>query len=339
MIPLIFTITAILLLTAILDFAMPRTALRQRRTILLLTVCALLLVPALRHTIQQLPTATALDPTTPWLQSSTLPASISTSTFPANLLWLWTIGAAFMLMRLLYRLAAMRRFLHDATPFSQPWLDRAARLTCSQNPTPLPRLFWKPGLGSACTTPSLPPAIALPIEAQQWDDATLKSVLQHEREHLRLGDVWWRLVAEAALALWWWHPLAHRVVKRWQANSECLCDAAVLRAGAEPQHYARTLLRFAEGSRVPSPAFASIGRTTSQLRLRVQTILQDSRQRPIGAISSRLIGWLAMASLTLTILAAPFVCHQTSTTSSSFKEDDLRSEAELRLQANPFPAE
>jgi len=68
-------------------------------------------------------------------------------------------------------------------------------------------------------------------------------VLQHERMHLRRGDALWSLLAELAVALLWFHPLAWLALPRLRLDQELACDERVLRQLPQDEMtYAHTLL-------------------------------------------------------------------------------------------------
>jgi hypothetical protein len=101
----------------------------------------------------------------------------------------------------------------------------------------------------ACVTPMtvgiVAPAVILPADWTNWDDAELSAVITHEEEHVRQRDP---LVAAVTLlnrAIFWFHPLAwwlHREIARL---SEHACDAVVISRGHDRDVYSACLLRFA----------------------------------------------------------------------------------------------
>jgi TonB family protein len=91
------------------------------------------------------------------------------------------------------------------------------------------------------------PAILLPKEAASWDAFRRRVVLMHELAHLQRGDVWANLLAVAARALFWFHPLAWVLSARLRREQELACDDAVLDAGVPAASYADVLLESARG--------------------------------------------------------------------------------------------
>jgi hypothetical protein len=102
----------------------------------------------------------------------------------------------------------------------------------------------------------------------------LRDVLAHEREHIRRRDVLRGIADEVVVALWWFHPLVHRLAAEARTLREEACDDALLASGScAPAHYARTLLRaatFAAG-RTPMGA-AAVAESQHTLLRRVRRI-------------------------------------------------------------------
>jgi len=67
-------------------------------------------------------------------------------------------------------------------------------------------------------------------------------VLLHELAHVKRFDWLSQLVSEAALAMWWFHPLAWIAAARVRHDAELAADDLVLRAGERPSVYAGHLL-------------------------------------------------------------------------------------------------
>jgi beta-lactamase regulating signal transducer with metallopeptidase domain len=143
-------------------------------------------------------------------------------------------------------------------------------------------------------------SILLPAEARAWTDQRLDAVLRHERAHLARGDQWAQLVAGAACAAYWLHPLAW-LAARWAAlERERACDDAVLAAGIDPAAYAATLLDVARHAVSFAPAMAE----RTHLGRRIESILDDdvarrpSRAGAVCAVAATILVTLPLAAIT-----------------------------------------
>jgi beta-lactamase regulating signal transducer with metallopeptidase domain len=248
----------------------------------------------------------------------------------------WLAGAVAMLVRLARRWSGMSTLVresHDPVGSQAQMVHRALSGVRSRGFIPSVRVSSR--VATACVALwKWRPVILLPEQAMGWRASTLRAVLRHEQEHARRGDIWWRLAGEAALALWWWHPLAHAVLRRWTEACEHVCDEAVLKSGVRPQTYARSLLALAGGA-VPTstPAMAFVGRSPSRLRKRVASILSD---HDVGAVSSSWLACFTIGILAVIVVLATTVHLKKENTS---RQALLQTEAQLRLDANPFPAD
>lgn len=116
---------------------------------------------------------------------------------------------------------------------------------------------------------------------ERFDADERRMVLRHELTHLHRGDALWSLVAELALALLWFHPLAWLARPRFRLDQELACDERALRnAPRDEAGYAHTLLHSVGLSPVPA-LIPWLGQ--SQLKERL-TMIQ--RHRP-GALRRR----------------------------------------------------
>lgn len=88
------------------------------------------------------------------------------------------------------------------------------------------------------------PRVALPSDFEQRFTPTQRAlILAHEQVHRERLDNLWNLLACVLAALHWWNPLAWWAARRFRADQELACDAAVLVAHPAGQaDYAQALL-------------------------------------------------------------------------------------------------
>ncbi len=79
-------------------------------------------------------------------------------------------------------------------------------------------------------------------------------VLEHERFHIRRGDLWFRLLAMTALCIHWFNPLVWLAYMLSERDMEMSCDEAVTRKMYTDMRadYAQSLLRFSTGRTLPA---------------------------------------------------------------------------------------
>ena len=132
--------------------------------------------------------------------------------------------------------------------------------------------------------------ILLPLEAMEWDEATLRTTLAHEAAHVREGDFSLQLAAALHLCFFWISPLAWWLRPQLARLSETICDRDAVQSSGDGLGYAQLLLRFANTERTPSGLVAMA--QSAGLRERVERLIVDPeltsafRQRrgqPLGA--------------------------------------------------------
>jgi beta-lactamase regulating signal transducer with metallopeptidase domain len=332
---LLLSLTIALLGVLAVASLVPAQAHGMRRRVLLLGLVVLIGLPMIRWLASSADFAVDLH-----IDSQEVAAADSQ---PSAFDWMtivlacWLLGTFAMILRLFSRwrgMQALVRASEDATDaLSQSRHRLFAGIHGGLAP---PQARVSTHVATACVALwKWKPVILLPEQALAWRPSTLRAVLRHEMEHARRGDLWWRLAGEIALALWWWHPLAHVVVRRWTEACEQVCDDAVLKSGVRPETYARSLLALAGGAVIPTPvpAMAFLGRSPSRLRRRVASILSHHRE---GSANPSWVACMAIGVLALILVFAATIRVQRGDT---VRRAELQTEAQIRLDANPFPAD
>lgn len=165
--------------------------------------------------------------------------------------------------------------------------------------------------------------IFLPESWLTWDETTRDAILHHESEHHRHRDPLLRLIASLAVALHWFHPGVHWMARRFALQCEYACDQRVLQSGISPTRYAEILLHFATAH--PKSRLGLAMAEHSSLESRIRHLLQRPSR---GFIIPAALGLLTCSTgLILTLLGpAP-------------KPAPDSEEIQIRLNANPFPAD
>lgn len=142
------------------------------------------------------------------------------------------------------------------------------------------------------------PRILLPTAAQGWRRERLELVLLHELAHVRRRDLWAQALGVVACCLYWFHPLAWRVAATIGLDREQACDDLVLGARGDANGYARLLVAIADAVRARPPVLAMPMARPSQLTRRLQSLLDESRdRRTVGGRQAAVAALLATAVL------------------------------------------
>lgn len=129
--------------------------------------------------------------------------------------------------------------------------------------------------------------IVFPEAAVSWDDDALNRALRHELEHVRRDDWPLQLLARAACAFYWPHPLVWAAWRRFCFEAERACDDAVVSTFEGAEEYAGQLVTLARGVRrinaMPALGMAS----KSRLAARVAALLDRTQRRgPHGRVAT-----------------------------------------------------
>ena len=89
-----------------------------------------------------------------------------------------------------------------------PWLPLARRLAADLGVTPRVAFLRSPRATMPMAWGILQPAVLMPADADEWPVERLRIVLLHELAHVRRRDCLTHLLAQAACAVYWFHPLA-----------------------------------------------------------------------------------------------------------------------------------
>jgi beta-lactamase regulating signal transducer with metallopeptidase domain len=145
------------------------------------------------------------------------------------------------------------------------------------------------------------PILLLPASSAQWSTERLRVVLLHELAHVKRWDGATLLLTRAAVAVFWFHPMAWSLERIARSECERACDDLVLESGAKPSDYAEHLLAIARALPHTDP-FRSVTLAMtrrSELEGRLLSILEPKPRR--SAFSRRALSTAAAAALMLLV--------------------------------------
>jgi TonB family protein len=216
----------------------------------------------------------------------------------------WSAGALVVIGFAIAQSVQLRQILAASEPASRDIANRVATLSnrlglrrappAVQVADRVPPMLWA-FLGSV--------RLILPIELlARLDDDETDTLLAHELAHLSRRDHWVRHLELAALALFWWNPVAWWTTGRVRRAQELCCDQRV--AGLLPHHrraYADCLVetaRFLSGRQLPLGSPARAMADLSQMKGRIQMIMTTHRARDLS-----LAARITAAAILLAVLA------------------------------------
>ena len=190
------------------------------------------------------PEKPVLEAETDLLVSAPAPAAAATPVpWFALGLGLWAVGSLAIAARLAVGWARVRRIARQASPIQDAdWIqerDRAARRLALDRRVDLMESDEVP---VAMTSGMRRPLLFIGKVARLWEVERRRIVLLHELAHVRRGDWIALILAELAVALYWFHPVAWWIGRRVRRDAETACDDLVISAGTKPSVYAGHLL-------------------------------------------------------------------------------------------------
>lgn len=209
----------------------------------------------------------------------------------------WAFGALLLLARIAGGLARVRGIARRAAP-ARGWEHARARAEEATGLRVEVRETTELDAPAVCGV--LSPVVLVPREAAGWDEQLRHHVLLHETAHVRRRDGLVQLVADVAVALHWFDPLAWLCARRLRVERELAADDAALQHGVRASRYAEDLLAIAGA--LPAPAGALAMGEPARLVARVDAVLAVGRNRaPLGA--ARTAAVVAAASFAALALA------------------------------------
>lgn len=246
-------------------------------------------------------------------------ASLTVVSWPALAFRAYVAVAALLLLWLAVGVWRLRRMANRA----EVWLEGTARMNEIAQQANIRRsalVVLSHDVAVPLTFGFRRSTIVVPYAARDWSTEELTRALRHELEHVRREDWALQLVARAAFALYWPHPLVWTAWRRFCLEAERACDDAVI-GWSEPAAYAGQLVSLARNLRrfttVPALGMAS----RSKLAQRVDAILDPTQRRgPHGDFAAAAVLVLLLVLL-VGVAPARLIAAAADMTQASFDPD------------------
>ena len=369
--------TLILLLALGITLSMQRASAGARHLVWLVTVAALLLVPALMAwapiPVRMFPAELGSAPiAAPWIptQSSSIvndktlkdggissptPATTASGSIERNtafsamtgisiLLIIWAAVVALIVASLGYSALAVRRIVNRARPLdSEDWLTPLWEVSDRLALDEPPRLLRSEDSKMPFACGFLKATIVLPAECDGWSLDRRRAVLLHELAHVRRHDLVGHTLGRVACAVYWFHPLVWTAAKQLRSESERACDDLALACGARATDYAEHLLDIVTSVRrdsTPSVALAMARRKEFEGRMLAILDPELRHSSPSRRQSAALIGSLALISIVVGAAAPARRAHdaaQSTLVAPAVKDADLAEKQAEKQAEKGYP--
>ncbi len=248
----------------------------------------------------------APNPPSPGAPSSATPTAEAPPpgrTIPL-LLFLWGLGCAVSLVSLAVGRVRFRNLVRLAHPVRDPaWLRQVDAIRGRVGLRGEVRLYLTERAGTPMTGGFRRPAVLLPASATGWSFGRRRAVLMHEIIHVRRRDSLRQLLVRAALAIYWFHPLAWLASRLAACAREEACDEEVLARGTRASEYAEHLLSLSGTVRAgPSVlALPLVRHSRPQLQRRIESVLNPRRPRRSALATAVLLTAVGGAGVTAAV--------------------------------------
>lgn len=185
------------------------------------------------------------------------------------------------LLRLMTGIAFVRQIRRSGIALNDPNLLSLVRsLASSLKCRLVPELRESSAVGDAAIAGLIRPMLILPCDWRQWTDDERKVVIAHELAHLVQSDSRWRAAASAFVAIHFYNPLAHWLLRRVVLYQELSADALAAEAVGRSM-YLRSLSQLAirKDDRIRHDACAGCLPVFSGYLMRRITILHSREGR------------------------------------------------------------
>ena len=223
---------------------------------------------------------------------------------------IWFAGAIVVLLRLAIGTWKVGQLARDGARVEDGvWLSLAQRLANRVGVTRPLILLRGERLAVPVTWGIVYPAVLLPQDSDGWTEERRRFVLVHEMAHVKRFDALTQLLAQLAVAVFWFDPLLWLAVHQMRVEREHACDDYVLRDGTAPSLYAGELLEMVRTIGTPShdraaPAFAALAMARrSEFEGRMLSILDPRLDRKTLNRRGTLMTAVIVALLTLPLAA------------------------------------
>jgi len=226
-------------------------------------------------------------------------------TLALTAVWLWAAGLTARVLVAAWDRVRLRRLLNSAEPPPAALRHRLAatarRLGVHGK---LPEVLVTHALESPALAGSWRPAILIPAWlAEERSAEQLDWALGHELTHWKAKDHLSGIVRQLFQTVFFFHPVAWWVGRRWEEAAELACDRALVSSEEEAASYAERLyemLARARGKRRMAVA-GGLFATRTQIGRRIAALLYGPVSGPshLGIASAAALVFLALLSLTV----------------------------------------
>ncbi len=224
----------------------------------------------------------ATEPGSPIVTRRTLRSPGLPISFPRQagfrVVGVWALGAFAVILFGVWDRRRLGRILANARPASPSLRAQLGTAAAGLNVRHLPALRITDALESPALAGVFAPVILLPVWlAEEGSAEQIDWALRHELTHWRLRDPWAGAVRQVLQTLFFFHPAAWWVGKRWEEAAERACDRALVTTREDAAHYAERLYEMLvkAGAQRRTALAGGLFATRTQIGRRIAALLRE----------------------------------------------------------------
>lgn len=175
----------------------------------------------------------------------------------------------------------------------------------------------------------LRPKILLPINFDMTDNKNLSYIYQHEYIHIKHMDALKKVILAITVCVHWFNPFVWILYFTANYDIELHCDEAVVKAGADPKEYAKSLVEVLDYSTTISNIFSSF--SMKYTAFRVCHIMEVSKYSFLN-LNFLLVVIIVMISFFTSYNKKPNHLHYTETMSTPQKFEYMFSKENVNIK-------
>ncbi len=271
-----------------------------------LTVVALLktLIPPILF-IPSTPIITSISEssfTFPFLVPS-IPVSVANHqshlSFAGALFLVWLVSSFLVILFLLHSYLKLRRYVLEASELKSIRSEVKDRI----------KIFIHPNIISPMVFGFILPKIILPGNWKQFSERMKLSILQHELNHVRNGDLYLNGLKSVSILLHFFNPFQWILLHYLTLFTEMACDdQTIQKIEFSPEEYSNFILKAAETMSMPILGSKTWGFSRTYRILKQRISYQLNRKEKNKMREPRLLRFMVLSILILAIIPLSWQC-------------------------------
>ncbi len=227
---------------------------------------------------------------------------------PQFLLAIYAVPATLMMLMIFFNLTGLVRIRQSSDVVQSPeWLSALAKAQADFRFREGAALLMSDKVSSPISWGFIRPVIVIDPETVDVSSDQAAGIISHELAHVIRGDWLKLLISRAAVAVFWFNPLAWHLARAAHQLREEATDDAVLMNGASRTGYAKLLVDAVRHDNTHGVAAAhGVAAGKNSLRQRVERVLDENARRQAMALPAGFGAFFLMLLFAAPVAALTF---------------------------------